>query len=63
MNEELEKIYHDLSDPRAYSGAHKILKNSKYKPREIVDWLEGQDSYTLHKLYRKNYPRRMYNHW
>ena len=61
MNKELEEIYYDLSDPRAYSGAHKILKNSKYLPTAVVHWLEGNNSYTLHKLYRKNYTRRIYN--
>ena len=63
MYKDLKKIYYDLSDPRAYSGAHKILKKLKYEPEDVINWLEGQDSYTLHKLYRKNYPRRMYNVW
>lgn len=53
---ELESVYYDPSLPGSYGGIEalqRVIKTGKVK-----DWLMGQDTYTLHKQARKQFPRR-----
>ena len=48
----LRSLYYDLNKPSAYSSSA-VLKRKGGK-----EFLQGEDSFTLHRRYRKNYPRR-----
>ena len=38
-----------------------LIKASKNKKRDIGEWLSGQNTYTLHRLVRKKFPRNPYS--
>lgn len=59
----LEKTYYDPEDPAGFSGATRLLqKHEKKIPRkDIHDWLNAQNTYTLHKPIRRRFPRLHYN--
>ena len=48
----LSSLFYDLDKPSAYSSSA-VLKRKGGK-----EFLQGEDAYTLHKKYRKTYPRR-----
>ena len=59
----LRKIYTDLKNPASfslpyclYAEAKKI--NSKIKLQDVMDWLETQKSYTLHRQIKTKFRRR-----
>jgi hypothetical protein len=68
----IEKLYADPAEPLAFSTLKKLREASKQvsnktkkktkekSPGEIKAWLETQDSYTLHRLARKRFPRNPY---
>ena len=47
-----QSLFHDLNKPSAYSSSA-VLKRKGGK-----EYLQSEDGYTLHKKYRKTYPRR-----
>ena len=56
VHEYLNQIYHDPKHPAAYAGPDKLYKvvNKKGKKpviskKQIKEWLQGQDSYTLNR--------------
>ena len=58
----LDKLYYDPSSPTAFTGLSAIYKearkrNSKITKRDVSDYLERQDTYTLHKPVRRKFPR------
>lgn len=59
----LNKIYHDTTHTASFSGAPKLLRETAKTvcKEKTIAWLEGQDSYTLHKPLRRRYPRRFYD--
>ena len=63
MHEQLSKLYFAPPRPEAYTGANKIIDSvrKKYSIRKVIDWLEGQDAYNLHRPVRHKFPRRHYN--
>jgi transposase InsO family protein len=63
LNSLLRKLYYDpksktaFSSPRQlYQKAKLTLKSIKYK--DVIDWLQGERTYTLHKPIRKKFRRR-----
>jgi hypothetical protein len=44
----MESTYYDLSAPASYGGLSKF-KPKGYTKKEITEWLQTQDPYTLHK--------------
>ena len=53
----MESIYYNLSAPASYGGLSKF-KPKGYTKKEVREWLESQDTYTLHKPIRRRFPRR-----
>lgn len=58
-----EKLYYDPIFPGSYSGRNKFAKglsrnNLKPKTKELKQWLQKEDSYTLHKPVRWRFRRR-----
>ena len=62
LNKVLSNHYYNPKNAGAFSGLstfQKYIKSKKLKikPEEIKDWLEEQETYTLHKARRKYFPR------
>lgn len=62
-NKKLEKIYFDLNSPGSLGGVEPLFSEAKksnpeVKRAEIVEFLKGVPTYTLHKPYRRRYKRR-----
>ena len=60
----LEKIYRDYKHPAGLSSVNKLYKAAKeidpnVKHIDVKNFLEGIDSYTLHKPARRKYPTNM----
>lgn len=59
MNEQtLKRIYYDINDPSSYSTSYKLYTAAKKKIKnislkEVNNFLEAQDVYTLHKQARR----------
>ena len=58
----LAGIYYNPKDPGSFGSVDKLLARAKElgvktNRHKIQEWLEDQDAYTLHKQYRKHYPR------
>lgn len=62
-DEYLKGIYFNPKHPASYAGADKLYKwvkehgERKVKKRDIKTWLEGVESYTLHKDVKRKFPR------
>lgn len=61
----LKKLYYDPKSPVAFSGIQNLFEAvqslkrfSHIKQNDIRDWLQKQNTYTLHKPIRKRFPRR-----
>lgn len=69
LENRLEDLYYNLNNPSAYAGAHLFQKAAEKDDRKktknynnkVLEWLERQKAYTLHKPVRWKFPRRMYN--
>ena len=53
----MESTYYNLSAPASYGGLSK-LKPKGYTKKEVREWLQSQDTYTLHKPTRRRFTRR-----
>lgn len=58
----LRKIYYNPSHPAGFAGAHTVLNKTRgnLKPKDAKNWLQFQDTYTLHKPARINFKRNRY---
>ena len=45
------------SGSAAYGSVRNLQKASNLKPRKVIKFLEGKNSYTKHKNFRKTFPR------
>ena len=59
----LRKIYTDLKNPASFSSPYRLYAeakkiNSKIKLQDVMDWLETQKSYTLHRGIKTKFRRR-----
>ena len=62
-DKKLRKIYFDPGHPGGFSSAYKLYKFAKreipaLKYNDVKNWLAKQESYTLHRQIRHNFPRR-----
>ena len=56
---ELHKVYYDIKNPGAYGGVGRLKANTrKVNKRSVEHWLEKEESYTLHKPVKYDFPRR-----
>jgi hypothetical protein len=53
----MESTYYNLSAPASYGGLSKY-KPKGYMKKEVREWLQSQDTYTLHKQTRRRFTRR-----
>jgi len=53
----LGKVYYDTKHPAGFGSVAKIVKASKYKKKDVEGLLSSQNTYTLHKPVRKEFPR------
>lgn len=63
LKEKLHKIYYDPSKTGSYGGVNQLVRAVREhlphtKKSEVEEWLSEQDTYTLHKPVRHNFPRR-----
>jgi len=56
----MKKLYYDPSRPGSFGGVAALARASGLSTRRVVDWLRGQETYTLHKPARKRFPRNRY---
>lgn len=58
----MDKIYYNINHPAGFSSAHKLRKAlfSKFSKNDIDEWLQNQDTFTLHKSVRKKFPMNKY---
>ena len=60
--EELKRIYYDVSHPAGYGSLAQLARSMKGKLSrdEVKEWLQSQETYTLHRPVRKRFPRNRY---
>lgn len=58
VERELKRIYFDPQSPGSYGGVEALKRASQLRRQDITNWLQSQDSYTLHKPVRHKFPRR-----
>ena len=51
----MESTYYNLLSPASYGGLSKF-KPKGYTKKEVREWLQSQDKYTLHKPTRRRFP-------
>ena len=56
----MDKVYYNPEQPAAFSSVAKLVKATKNKTKDVQEWLSAQDTYTLHKVARKRFPRNPY---
>ena len=60
MNEDLSEIYLDPSHPASFSSPYNLYQYAKhmgYSKKQVNNWLQQQDVYTLHKQVKHKIPR------
>ena len=58
----LNKIYQNPKDSGSFGGVNRLWRSAKKQIanlnyKDVVEFLRGEDTYTLHRQYRKRYPR------
>ena len=59
----LKHIYHKPQDPGSLGGIDRLLRRAKQLQvrrvscHDVVDYLRGEQAYTLHKFARRHYQR------
>lgn len=59
----LETFYYDPSHSAGYAGATNLIRTGKKESisrGDVVEWLQAQNAYTLHRPIRRRFPRRHY---
>ena len=54
----METVYHDSHAPGSLGGVDRLRRYTRKRRKEVVDYLSGQDAYTLHKPTRRRFARR-----
>ena len=54
----LSSAYYDIKGVGSFGGIQALAKKTKGNQKQIKEWLESQDAYTLHKQVRYRFPRR-----
>ena len=51
-----KEVYYKVSEPGSYGGVESLSRvNTGVKKKTIQNWLEGQDTYTIHKPVKKKF--------
>jgi len=63
METTLHRIYYDVNHPAGFSGVQPLYKAAKKKSRsatfkQVKEWLQKQNTYTLHKPIQRKFQRR-----
>jgi hypothetical protein len=53
----MESTYYNVAAPVSYGGLNKF-KPKVYTKKEVREWLQSLDTYTLHQPTRRRFPRR-----
>ena len=60
----LQKLYYDPTEPTSFTGLDKLWRKIKVQPRfknvkkrDVKEWLQQQDTYTLHKPIKRKFKR------
>jgi hypothetical protein len=53
-------LYYNPEHPASFSSVARLVKASISSKRDVENWLAGPDTYTLHKPFRKRFPRNPY---
>ena len=64
MQSKFDWLFYDLGKSSAYAGSQNVVSESakkKYSHKEVLNWLQEQDAYNLHRRLRKKFERRSYN--
>lgn len=58
----IKKEYFNPKNPASFGGKGKLIKalKGKVKSTDVIDWLSGTDTYTLHKPVKKIFKRRKF---
>jgi len=54
----MESVYHDHRAPGSFGGVERLRRYAGKRRKQVVDYLAGQDAYTLHKPIRRRFARR-----
>ena len=57
MFSKYKKIYYDPNHPASYGSVQNLAKATGSTMQQARDWLQSQDTYTLHKPIKKRFPR------
>ena len=64
MQSKFHRLFYDLTKSSAYAGSQNVLTESrkkKYSDKDVLEWLQEQDAYNLHRRLRKKFEKRSYN--
>jgi hypothetical protein len=58
----MKRTYYDPRNPASYGGIVRLAHafRGKKKKADVIEWLQSQDTYTLHRPARKRFPRNSY---
>ena len=54
----MDRIYYDVTQPGSFGGVSNLHKHSKNSRKDVREFLQSQNTYTLHKPARINFRRR-----
>ena len=54
----MDKLYYETSQAGSYGGVRPLVRYSGTPQQKVRNWLQSQDTYTLHKAINKKFPRR-----
>lgn len=54
----MEKLYYEASQAGSYGGVRPLVRYSGSPQQKVRNWLQSQDTYSLHKPIRRKFPRR-----
>ena len=54
----MESVYHDPRAAGSFGGVDRLQWYARKRRKQVVDYLTGQDAYTLHKSIRRRFARR-----
>lgn len=57
MESKYAKVFYDPTHPNSFSGPRELWKSVGGTLKQAKEWLETQDTYTLHRPARKRFPR------
>ena len=58
MNNYLSELYYNPKNPASFGGPSKLYQavKNRYSLKQVRDWLQGQEAYSLHRPVRRTFP-------